>query len=84
VLIHSEIESHTGGLLASYEQVIAGARDRHMPTMVAGLRHMKDALERIIVSQLKMFNASKPDNYNAFVRPWIFGWKGNPDFPNGE
>lgn len=39
--------------------------------------------ERIIVSQLKMFNASNPHNYETYVRPWIFGWKGNPDFESG-
>ena len=30
-----------------------------------------------------MFNASNPANYEKWVRPWIFGWKSNPDFPNG-
>lgn len=40
-------------------------------------------MERIIVSQLKMFNASDPRNYETFVRPWIFGWRGNPDFEQG-
>lgn len=40
------------------------------------LREMRSVLERIVVSQLKMFNASDPRNYETFVRPWIFGWKG--------
>ena len=22
-------------------------------------------------------------DYERFVRPWIFGWRGNPDFPQG-
>lgn len=30
-----------------------------------------------------MFNASRPQLYETFVRPWIFGWKGNSDFPAG-
>lgn len=40
-------------------------------------------MDCIIVSQLKMFNASDPRNYEKFVRPWIFGWRGNPDFESG-
>jgi indoleamine 2,3-dioxygenase len=40
-------------------------------------------MEHIIVSQLKMFNASDPKNYEKCVRPWIFGWKGNADFDHG-
>lgn len=30
-----------------------------------------------------MFNASDPRNYEKYVRPWIFGWRGNADFDSG-
>lgn len=47
------------------------------------LWQLKGCCERLVVSQLKMLNASDPRNYERFVRPWIFGWKGNADFPTG-
>jgi hypothetical protein len=40
-------------------------------------------LQRLIVCGLQMFNASDPECYVDKVRPWIFGYKNNPDFPNG-
>ena len=49
----------------------------------AGMQRLQSVLQRIVVSQMKMFNCSDPKKYEAFVRPYIFGWKGNNDFPHG-
>jgi hypothetical protein len=40
-------------------------------------------LQRLIVCGLQMFKASNPECYVNKVRPSIFGYKNNPDFPNG-
>lgn len=86
VLIHAEIESHTPRLIRAFDAIVAALAEpaavREAP-LLAALGALKGTLERIVVSQLKMFNASDPRNYERFVRPWIFGWKGNADFPDG-
>ena len=51
--------------------------------LLSSLTNIHTILNTIIISQLKMFNASNPRKYIQYVRPWIFGWKNNPDFPNG-
>ncbi len=43
--------------------------------VLSALLRIKNVTERVVVSQLKMFNASDPRNYSTHVRPWIFGWK---------
>ena len=40
-------------------------------------------MQRVLVCGLQMFNASDPECYVDKVRPWIFGYKNNPDFPDG-
>jgi len=60
-----------------------GLETSSMEKVKQGLSLLREVQERIIVSQLKMYNASNPKNYVPFVRPWIFGYKNNPDFPNG-
>ena len=85
VLVHAEIESKTPELIAAYDAVIAAlGTDGPLPAptpeavaaVTAGLSRVRQTMERIVVSQLKMFTASDPRNYEKFVRPWIFGWKG--------
>ena len=83
ITIHFEIESHTARLVAAIQKLIAAVAGNDLTSVKAGLADMKEVQERIIVSQLKMFNASDPRNYEKCVRPWIFGWKGNPDFDSG-
>ena len=51
--------------------------------VVAALQSITATTDAVLVAMLKMFNASDPRNYVRFVRPWIFGWKGNPDFARG-
>jgi indoleamine 2,3-dioxygenase len=106
ILIHSEIESHTPGLIKAFDTIAAGlghpngftgtvfggaapaaasasTPESAVAQVEAGLTQLRDSMEQIVVSQLKMFNASDPRNYERYVRPWIFGWKGNPDLPDG-
>jgi hypothetical protein len=40
-------------------------------------------LQRLIVWELRILNASDPECYIDKVRPWILGYKNNPDFANG-
>jgi len=83
ILIHSEIEYQTPDLIRSYNLLMNGLKSNSMAEIKKGLTLLREVQERIIVTQLKMFNASNPKNYVPFVRPWIFGYKNNPDFPNG-
>jgi indoleamine 2,3-dioxygenase len=92
VLVHAEIESHSPALVGAYDAVL-DALGREGPALpptpprlaavAAGLAAVRDVLQRIVMSQLKMFNASDPRRYESKVRPWIFGWKGNPELPDG-
>lgn len=49
--------------------------DAAIASVITALDDIKETTDSIIVSQLKMFNASDPRKYEQFVRPWIFGWK---------
>ena len=83
VTVHAEIEANTPALLRAYKRVLRGLGAGAVDAVLAGLQRLRDVQEKIVVSQLKMYNASDPRNYVAYVRPWIFGWSGNEDLPDG-
>jgi len=83
VTVHAEIEAHTPALLRAYKRILCGLGVGDAAAVHAGLLRLCAVQEKIVVSQLKMFNASDPRNYVRYVRPFIFGWKGNADMPDG-
>lgn len=81
---------YTNGLTGAIEDSVSKDDEALKPSdpvdvmlVKDGLIMLKETMEAIVVSQLKMFNASNPKLYITRVRPWIFGWKGNPDLPDG-
>ena len=83
ILAHLEIEAHSPKLVRAYNKLLAACADENLDLCRQGLEDLKAAQEQILVSQLKMFNASDPKHYARYVRPWIFGFRNNPDFPDG-
>jgi hypothetical protein len=52
--------------------------------VLSALHAIKTTTDALLVSMLKMFNASDPRLYVSMVRPWIFGWqRESADFPRG-
>lgn len=90
ILVHAEIESHTPSLLQAFGHILRAMEEEHwigasrhfaLGPLHEGLLRLHGTVSKIIASQLKMFNACDPSLYVSKVRPWIFGAKGNPDFP---
>lgn len=75
VTVHAEIESQTPALIRAYDGILTGLRTGSVKTVKASLTQLRDVIHRVVVAQLKMFNASNPVNYEKYVRPWIFGWR---------
>lgn len=92
IIIHAEIESRCGELILSYAKLFSTLRKAYdgpseslnEALVIEALSRIKTVTDKIIVSQLKMFNACNPKDYITLVRPWIFGWNNaNADFPDG-
>eukprot|EP01138_Halocafeteria_seosinensis_P015445 gb/GECG01015763.1/.p1 GENE.gb/GECG01015763.1/~~gb/GECG01015763.1/.p1 ORF type:complete len:529 (+),score=93.67 gb/GECG01015763.1/:1-1587(+) len=81
--VHIEMEAHMPQLVKGYN-ILEPALDKGDKNGVhQGLDTIREGLEKTIVAELKMFNGCEPKNYETHVRPWIFGYVGNPDFPDG-
>lgn len=84
ILVHAEIEA-LGRLLVQAGKQLTSAVAGDEPSysgIQSGLQLLHQTLRQILVSQLAMFNASDPANYEKYVRPWIFGfWP--PELPDG-
>ena len=52
-----------------YAGIIDGLKDGNISRVKRHLRGLRGVMEGILVSQLKMFNASDPRKYERFVRP---------------
>ncbi|GAQ82575.1 indoleamine 2,3-dioxygenase [Klebsormidium nitens] len=83
ILIHSIIEHNTPRMIEVIERVKEAVKAADVAACEEGLKELLKVQERLLVCGLQMFNASDPECYVDKVRPWIFGYKNNPDFPDG-
>lgn len=91
IIIHAEIESHCGNLVQAFSELFlylrraySDSNDASINAVISALNKIKTITNKMLVSQLKMFNACNPKDYISLVRPWIFGWNtSNSDFPHG-
>lgn len=83
ILVHVEIEAKAGRALAQIPTVIDAANKKDMDKVMAGLRIMRDAWDRINPVFDRMPEQCDPYIYYHRVRPYIHGWKGNPALPEG-
>lgn len=83
MLVHIDIESQTRTLVSATHAALASVSMPEVAGLTDALLRVAGALDGIIVSSLKMFNASDPDLYEKLVRPWIFGWRNDVELPEG-
>ena len=82
-MIHVQIEAEAGQALAAIPDILAGAANEDEQAVLAGLKDVLAAWQRINPTMARMPDLCDPYTYFTRVRPFIHGWKDNPDLPGG-
>jgi indoleamine 2,3-dioxygenase len=83
VLIHIVIEAKAAPAIAAAVRLRDAIRDEDEEIATASLREIAATLETIRTVLRRMPEGCDPYIYYRRVRPFIFGWAGNPALPNG-
>jgi indoleamine 2,3-dioxygenase len=93
ILTHVEIEAHGPRLVQGVLDIVVGCLGKRMdgcgkvtqppPSLTTALQTLTETLRAMRVSMLKMFAACDPRHYEIRTRPYIFGYAGNVDLPQG-
>ena len=83
IMVHVEIEARAGAALAAMPDLIDAVDAKDMAQVVAQLKIIKSAWEKINPVFDRMPEKCDPYIYYHRVRPYIHGWKGNPALPEG-
>ena len=83
IMVHVEIEARAGAALAAMPDLIESVDAKDMTQVIAQLKIIKSAWEKINPVFDRMPEKCDPYIYYHRVRPYIHGWKGNPALPEG-
>jgi indoleamine 2,3-dioxygenase len=83
VLIHIAIEAQAGPALQAAFNLQNQVRERHTAGAVKSLRTIGRVLATLRTLLERMPENCDPYIYYHRVRPFIFGWEGNPSLPTG-
>ena len=83
IMVHVEIEARAGAALAAMPDLIDAVDAKDMAQVIAQLKIIKSAWEKINPVFDRMPEKCDPYIYYHRVRPYIHGWKGNPALPEG-
>lgn len=81
--IHVEIEAEAGQALAAIPDILEEVNNGDEQAVINGLREVHAAWENINPTMARMPDLCDPYTYFHRVRPYIHGWKDNPDLPGG-
>lgn len=83
VTLHTEIEAVAGDALRVLEPAQACVANDAPQSLAGHLATVGDTLQRMTEVLGRMPDHCDPYIYYHRVRPFMFGWKDNPDMPNG-
>ncbi len=83
VLVHVAIEAKAGKGMKAIVEAQDAVVDRDGEMVIAKLHEVAASLEAMLGTLTRMTEKCDPYIYYTRVRPYIFGWRDNPAFPEG-
>jgi indoleamine 2,3-dioxygenase len=83
VIVHVAIEAAAGPALAALPGLAQAATDGDAGKLLNGLERIRASLDRMNALLDRMREHCDPYVYYHRVRPYMFGWRGNPALPGG-
>lgn len=83
ILVHVEIEACAGSAIAAAIRAQKAMEDNDPRTCEQELSKIHNALKNMKAVMKRMPEQCDPRIYLPYVRPWIWGWKNNPNTPDG-
>lgn len=83
ILIHVDIEKKAGPIMVRLFDIQQAAADKDADRATALLNEIMPSMVALNESLARMLEFCDPYVYYHRVRPYIHGWKGHPDLPEG-